>query len=336
MDAWSKKTLAMPIYSIQEGNYLGSVKGLLIDSSAKAVCGLVVERRRFNREARFIPFNHIKSIGEDVITVDKSGVAADRRQILPQTLRQMRSPFILIGARVFTTGGKILGKVEEYRFSPQTGQITGLELNAGALFKDAVLLKAAYITAMTSGTVMVEDAALEDYETIGNNLRFAMESAMEKAGSVLNGAVSASKKLGQEFSQAVNKLKGDDLTEADPDAEGMSEEAAVVPDSAPAVDKKESTDIGREKEDPAPKPYAGLSKDELKGMANVVVVERPLPEEEAAALVEESPLEAEVEAVAVMLSDGNSVDVEVAAETVLPEAEAVILTQATDDAESTA
>ncbi|MEG1501476.1 MAG: PRC-barrel domain-containing protein, partial [Clostridiales bacterium] len=138
MEKVSKSILGMAVYSVQEGQMLGSVKNLLIDNKEKAVLGLIVERRKLNREERVITFEHIHNIGDDVITIDKA-VSLSHPRNIPQLLRQLRNPLQIIGARVFTIGGKTLGRVNEFRFNSQTGKITGLEMgghNNNSIFKE--------------------------------------------------------------------------------------------------------------------------------------------------------------------------------------------------------
>lgn len=261
MENCSKRIISMPVYSIQEGNHLGTVKSLLIDNGEKAVAGLIVERRRFNREERFIPYSHIQSVGEDVITIDKASVV-DRRKVMPQTMRQMRNPFMLIGAKVFTVGGKILGKVEEYRFNTQDGKISALEIGGGGFFKDSFSVDAKYITTMASGTIMIEDAALDDYETVNNSLHSAMDTVMEKANNVFTGTMNVSKKLGQNISQTFQKFRQDE----------DDEEPAQDPSQAPQGGYPDQT---VPEEAPSVSPYAGMTKEDLEDMSNVVIAERP-------------------------------------------------------------
>jgi uncharacterized protein YrrD len=225
MDSYSKQIISMPVYSIQEGNFLGSVKSLLIDGAEKSLFGLSVERKRFNREERFIPYCHIKNIGEDVITVDKAAYAG-RWRSAPQTIGQMKVPFVLIGARVFTAGGKILGKTEEYTFESESGKISSLQIGQGNWLKEAFSLKADYIITMANGVIMIDDDALDDFQSIGGGLSAAASSALNKANSVLNGALNISKRISRNISAAAQKLKADDYDAAEEDAVSGGTKAA--------------------------------------------------------------------------------------------------------------
>ncbi len=220
-DCFAKRIIGMPVYSIQEAQQLGNVKSLLIDNREKRISGIIVERRRFGREERLISFAHIQSVGEDVITVDKS-LVAERRNAHPQYMRQARNPINIIGSRVFSVGGKTLGKVDEFRFDSQSGAITALEISGnGGLFKERFLLDGAYIKTIALGTIMVADEALANATPLVNPLLSSVtgtvEMAKEKAGNFFNDTVNATKKFSENLAGNLRKTE---------DAEAEEEEMA--------------------------------------------------------------------------------------------------------------
>ena len=207
MNRASKKTLGMPVYSVREGQNLGFVKTLVIDPGDKAILALVIERRRMTREERIIPFIHIQSIGDDVIVVDKAS-SAERKANLPQIISHMRNPLHVLGARVFTIGGKILGKVEEFYFDIQSGKIMLLEIGGttGAIFKEKVTIEGKYIVTMANGTIMMDDKALENMEIIENPIINSMGSAKGKAQNIINETINTSKKISKNITNSWDKL----------------------------------------------------------------------------------------------------------------------------------
>jgi uncharacterized protein YrrD len=253
MERYSKRTLMMPVYSIQEGQNLGMVKGIVIDPKEKSIIALVLERRRMTKEERIVPFINIKSIGDNVVIIDKA-INAERRNNLPAITRYMRNPVQLIGSKVFTTGGKTLGRVEEYRYDGENGRITALEISGGMgnYIKGHISLAGQYIITIAPATVMVDEEAIEHLEELENTLRSSMENAKEKAESVITGTITgtieASKKISQNISQVINKkqespgdpspkstagfdIKAEEeahITEPTAAAEAIKPEAAVV------------------------------------------------------------------------------------------------------------
>ncbi|MGI5891145.1 MAG: PRC-barrel domain-containing protein [Bacillota bacterium] len=208
MERYSKKTIMMPVYSVQEGQNMGLVKSIIIDPKEKCIMAFLLERRRMTKEERIVPFVNIKSVGDNVIIIDKA-INAERKNNFPQIMRYMRNPVQLIGSKVFTTGGKTLGRVEEYRYDDKSGKITTLEISGGMAnyIKGHILLEGQYIITIAPATVMVDEEALEHIEHVENNPRFTMENAKEKAGSVLTGTIEASKKISQNISQTLNKKR---------------------------------------------------------------------------------------------------------------------------------
>ncbi len=265
MERYSKKTLMMPVYSVQEGQNLGLVKAIVIDPKEKSVIALLLERRRMTKEERIVPFINIKSIGDNVVIIDKA-INAERRNNLPAITRYMRNPVQLIGSKVFTTGGKTLGRVEEYRYDEQSGKITALEISGGMgnYIKGHISLAGQYIITIAPATVMVDEEAIEHLEALENTLRSSMENAKEKAESVITGTITgtieASKKISQNINQAINKKQEtpeepiqessaeanatteEDLNVSAQPAEPAAiilEEATVEPESANSEEQKE-------------------------------------------------------------------------------------------------
>ena len=210
IDRTSKSILGMPVYSIKEGIPLGIIKQILIDGKTNRVQGFIVEKRRFSREERVLPFPAITGFGEDTITVERQGLL-ERKGINQQFLKAIRFPLPIVGARVFTAGGKTLGKVEEYRFSTIDGGITGLEIAGDGFFKVRSLVDGATIIAIAPRTIMLKDAAITSAIALENSFLAGVESAAaivrEKAVDLKNNASEAGKKLSANFNEAVSKLR---------------------------------------------------------------------------------------------------------------------------------
>lgn len=143
-DIESRKIIAMPVYSCKEGLYLGNIKTLLVDIKNTIVQEFVIERRRLSKDERILPFAAVHSFGEDGITID-SAAQLERRGQSSQFIRAQRHPVAIIGSRVFTTAGRTLGKIEEYRFDSETGDISGLEISPDGFFKVRSLVKGEHI-----------------------------------------------------------------------------------------------------------------------------------------------------------------------------------------------
>lgn len=213
--------LGMPVLSISEGAPLGHIRQVLIDGKTYCVQGFVVEKRRGGKDDRILPFPAVVSFGEDGVTIERQA-QLERKGASHQYLRALRRPLAIIGSRVFTTNGKTLGKVEEYRFSTTDGAISGLEISGG-LFKESMLVKGKYIIAISPQTVMLKDEAIGEAVAVENAFRANMENAAETvrehAAALKTSTVDATKKLSASFSDAVSRLRGRDEPEALPEDE---------------------------------------------------------------------------------------------------------------------
>ncbi len=205
-----KKLLGMPVYSIKEGLNLGQIKSLLLDPKEQCVAALIVERRRFNREERVLPFSAIDGIGEDAVTIEKAALL-ERKGTNSQYLKALKHPIYLIGAKAFTIGGKTLGKVEEYRLRQQDGIISALVLNAPGIFKESIVVDRQEIITIAPHTVMLRDTAITNAIVVNNPLLTSMENAAElvkdKAVNLKNTTLETTKKLSANLEDRMNKRK---------------------------------------------------------------------------------------------------------------------------------
>lgn len=209
-DRTSKSIIGMPVYSIQEGTPLGMIKQILVDNKNKCVQGFIVEKRRFSKEERILPFPAVSGFGEDTLTVERQNFL-ERKGTNQQFQRAIRSPLAIIGARVFTAGGKTLGKVEEYRFAVEDGSISGLEIAGDGFFKVRSLVDGGCIIAIAPRTIMLKDEAIETAVALENSFMAGIETAaaavLEKASGIKSNASEAGRKISANFNEAMSRLK---------------------------------------------------------------------------------------------------------------------------------
>lgn len=128
----SRKFLSLPIISLREGQQIGYVKSLILNAQEKAVAALVIDPKGFFKDQRIIPYAKVVSVGEDAITIDKESYV-EKSASLPEILDLLKEKLGIIGTKVVTESGKILGVAEEYFVNPDTGQVTHLEISGGKL-----------------------------------------------------------------------------------------------------------------------------------------------------------------------------------------------------------
>ncbi|EGL83510.1 PRC-barrel domain protein [Caldalkalibacillus thermarum TA2.A1] len=117
------------VMNITSGENLGRVADLVFDREGR-LQGLVLEKQSWFGKPPFLPVSHIRSIGEDLVTV---------AQPLPETPSTLHDKWFLfqqgqpsmLGTPVVTANGKQLGVLEDVYFDEQLGTIVGYELSDG-------------------------------------------------------------------------------------------------------------------------------------------------------------------------------------------------------------
>ncbi len=302
-EKFSRKVRALPVYSLTEGLYLGTVRLLLIDPVKKQIVALLLERRRLAKEEKILPFEAITSIGDDAITIQN---AADiqKKGAFAQYTRLMRQPIQPIGARCFTAGGNTLGRIDEYRFDCDSGKISGLEITADGLFKEKILINGSHIMSMSSHTIMLSDRCIDDYQVIDNSLLSSVETAKDKAAAAARGTFEASKKFSHNISSKLKNIEEFEVIDEEnnaqikivnvKDEEAIDEKINEQHETLETVDKKiyehvETLETGDEEKNELQLKYKidyeakiiESVKDNQPIQENVIGIEDELPSEES-------------------------------------------------------
>ncbi|NLP43458.1 MAG: photosystem reaction center subunit H [Peptococcaceae bacterium] len=183
----SKKFLSLSIISLKEGQQIGFVRNLVIDPKTKAVAAFVVDPKGIFKDQRIIPFNRVTSIGKNAITVSTQ-TQVEKAVNLPNILELLKEKTAVIGMKVLTTGGKTLGKVQEFYIDPVSGKITCLDISDGkieGLFSGKARLQAEDILTMGSDVIVVAEESEEKMDIaskgLNENLKSFFQTASAKA-----------------------------------------------------------------------------------------------------------------------------------------------------------
>lgn len=141
----TKEIEGLPVISITKVTNLGRARGLLINPERGAADFVLVEPENRLAECRVIPIDRVIGIGEDALTVENDNdvqplsASAEARRLAEVDVR-------IIGSRVMTDKGKIVGVISEIAIDEDTGKITGCEWvpsdqdkPAGVIAGDSVL-----------------------------------------------------------------------------------------------------------------------------------------------------------------------------------------------------
>ncbi|MBP2642234.1 MAG: PRC-barrel domain protein [Firmicutes bacterium] len=128
--------LGLPVISINEGNELGTAKGLVIDAAQGAVAAIVLEDGKWYLGAKLLPFTAVAGIGENALTTESS-THIITIQNAPELEKLLEADVKVIGAKVLTKNGRYQGKVSEIEMD-ETGRIVSCEIENGTEAKSVV------------------------------------------------------------------------------------------------------------------------------------------------------------------------------------------------------
>ena len=126
----SKKLMGMPVVSLADGQQLGQVKGFIIHPAKMSIVALLMERQGWFKEQPVIPYQHVKNVGQHVVTVDQPQAMA-KLSSFPELEALAKNPLPLLKNRVITEEGALLGTVDDFYFDPQSGRLLSLEIRKG-------------------------------------------------------------------------------------------------------------------------------------------------------------------------------------------------------------
>lgn len=181
----SGELLGLPVISLEEGAKVGHIKGLILNPGAKALVALVVEGRGVFKEQKFIPFAKVHSVGANAVTVSR-GQNAQKAANLPEMVQLWKDRTPLIGARVVTESGDILGTVVDYGIDPATGAVAGLEIapsSLGATLKGRSWLLAGSLRTLGKEIIVVANQARDEITPLEGGL----EQRARRLGEKLKG-----------------------------------------------------------------------------------------------------------------------------------------------------
>jgi uncharacterized protein YrrD len=207
MEKLSRQIASLPVFSVNEGEQIGSVKNLVIDPAAKEIIALVIDQKGWFREGKIIPFNKVSSIGDNAITVEKSGTA-ERPSNLPQIVKLIKNPTSLINSKIVSTAGKTLGYIEEFWFD-STGKITKIEISGRFLegwLKGKAYLPAEEIVTIGKDVVIVKEGAEQHLVSGEKNLQVTFNELKSVTSKAWKTTVHKSQKLGHALAASLSKF----------------------------------------------------------------------------------------------------------------------------------
>lgn len=118
----TKEIVGLRIISILDGTQVGVVKDFVLNPQEKTLDFVIVDQPSDIFGAKVIPFADILGLGEFAMTIPNPGVIQDVAQnIEAQSL--LKQDTRVLGTKVLTKKGQLIGEVTELLIDEETGQI---------------------------------------------------------------------------------------------------------------------------------------------------------------------------------------------------------------------
>ncbi len=205
----SKKFASMPVISLEEGQQVGVVKGLVVDPAEKKITALIIEQKGWFKEQRFIPYHKVHNIGEDAITIEKSS-GVERAAGLPNIVKLLKEKVTINGARLVAENGTVLGHVDEYYIDAVTGTIAGLEFSGNfinGMVKGRAFLDIAFVRTFGKEVVIIRNEGIDNIFKLDGGLQETVKNIRESTGQFWENTVQKTKGLGVGINKSLGKAK---------------------------------------------------------------------------------------------------------------------------------
>jgi uncharacterized protein YrrD len=125
-----KDARGLLVITKDSGKKVGKVEDLILDRQGSRVLGILVDEAGWFKEAKVVPWPSFRVIGLDAVIIDDEASAKKASEV-PEMSEVLEGGNVLVGARVATTDGRELGKIEDFYFDPDSGVVKGFELSGG-------------------------------------------------------------------------------------------------------------------------------------------------------------------------------------------------------------
>lgn len=118
----TKEIIGLRIISILDGTQVGVVKDFVLNPQGKTLDFVMVDQPSDIFGAKVIAFTDILGLGEFAITIPHPGVIQDVTQNM-EALNLLKQDTRVLGTKVLTKKGQLIGEVTEILIDEETGRI---------------------------------------------------------------------------------------------------------------------------------------------------------------------------------------------------------------------
>jgi uncharacterized protein YrrD len=122
------------------GQEIGKIADVFVDGGGKQVVGFAISTGLVGGK-KAAPWVAVQAIGPDSVVLD-AAASVVKPDKLPDIKEVLDKEVAVRGLQLQSTQGKILGKIEDFRFDEKSGAIEGFELGGGGMFAHKTFLPA--------------------------------------------------------------------------------------------------------------------------------------------------------------------------------------------------
>ncbi|KGP90921.1 photosystem reaction center subunit H [Pontibacillus chungwhensis BH030062] len=157
----SHEITELPIISIVDGKEVGRVKSLVINPDEGHVDFLTIEHKEWQVSVKAIPFKKVIGVGEYAVTIESNTAILDLDEI-PIANELINKKVKIIGSKVMTRKGQLIGEVTEYYVNDDTGKVIATSVQMG---DQEVVLDSTSVVTYSEHMTIVSEKALTQYVT---------------------------------------------------------------------------------------------------------------------------------------------------------------------------
>lgn len=205
----SKSFTSLSVISLEEGQQIGTVKGLVLDPADKKAAALIIEQKGWFKEQRFIPYHKVHSIGNDAITIEKN-TDVEKTSNFSEIMRLLKDKITILDSKIVAENGTVLGNVDEFYIDLETGAISGLEFSGNkfdSMLKGHAFLDINYVRTLGKEVTIITDEGIENVFKLEGGLQETVKNIRESTGQLWDTTRQKTKEFGNNFNKKVRKDK---------------------------------------------------------------------------------------------------------------------------------
>lgn len=205
----SKSFTSLSVISLEEGQQIGTVKGLVLDPADKKAAALIIEQKGWFKEQRFIPYHKVHSIGNDAITIEKN-TDVEKTSNFSEIMRLLKDKITILDSKIVAENGTVLGNVDEIYIDLETGAIAGLEFSSNkfdSMLKGHAFLDIDYVRTLGKEVTIITDEGIENVFKLEGGLQETVKNIRESTGQLWDTTRQKTKEFGNNLNKKAKKDK---------------------------------------------------------------------------------------------------------------------------------